>query len=312
MLDASAIYSNLSPELVTLDSERIRLRNKIYPINAAFFILIIAGGGALYWLLANRQDDTLDWYVPSFGIIAFVSFILWAFGRYYYKEQFKKLFITKIVPKIIANLGEEFSYDHEQEVSETDVRESMLFPNFNKFSGEDLIRGKIDDVTLKFGEIRLVEERGKSSGSGSNYTTIFEGIYFHASLSVTFPTSIWIVTTEFDETLKANGIRQLNIENNPMPKYRYYGQDPELAEAVLQPFVLEKIQALNQRLKTAGIAKKPLIFRFSKNQVQTALWTKYGLFEPKISKTINSREFIEKQTVLLNTLTGLLKELSLK
>ncbi len=311
MLNASEIYSGLSPDLATLDVERARLYKKTHPINIGFFTLLLGGGALLYWLLNNALDATLNWYVPVYCGTTFICFILWAFGRDYYKQKFKKLFISEIVPKIVTNLGADFTYDHEQQVSPTEVRDSLLFPDFNKFDSEDLVRGTIDGVTLKFAEIKLVKSKAKSSGSGSTHTTIFKGVYFNASLHVTFPTSIWLVTSEFDDKLKDSKLAKVVLEDNPMRKYKYFAQDPEVAKSVLKPFILEKIDALNQRLKSEGIAKKPLIYRFSKNRVQLAIWTKHGLFEPRLSQTINSREFIEKQTAPLNAIAGLLGELTL-
>lgn len=212
MLNASEIYSSMSFELTNLDAERARLYRKTHPINIGFFTLLLGGGGWLYWLLDNGQDDVLDWYVPVYCATTFICFILWAFGRDYYKQKFKKLFISEIVPKIITNLGADFTYDHKQQVSVTEVRDSLLFPSFNKFESEDLIRGTIDGVTLKFAEVKLVERTGKSEGSGSKYTTVFQGIYFNASLQVTFPTSIWLVTSGFDDRLKDSKMAQVALE----------------------------------------------------------------------------------------------------
>ena len=66
MLNASEIYASLSPELATLDVERRRIWRILLPINILFFSFIIAGAAAMYWLLSNQQDSTLDWYVPTF------------------------------------------------------------------------------------------------------------------------------------------------------------------------------------------------------------------------------------------------------
>ncbi|GEM_PF-4947296 len=311
MLNATEIYSSLSPQLATLDVERIRLRNNLYPINVLFPVLLLGGGATLYWLLDNGQDDTLDWYVPTFLITAFFTLIIWAFSRYHYKKKFKELFIAEIVPKIISSLGNDFTYDYKKHISVTEVRDSLLFPKFTKFHSEDLVRGTIDGVTLKFAEIKLVEEKSKSEGSGTNYSTIFEGIYFNASLPVTFPTSIWLVTRYFVDTLKSMRVDEVKLDHNRDSKYRCYSEEPEVAQTVLRPFILDKIDDLNHRLKSDGIVKKPLLYRFSKNRVQMAMETKHGLFEPRLSKTINSQEFIEKQTNILNAIAGLLNELTL-
>lgn len=312
MLNASEIYASLSPELATLDVERKRIWRILLPVNILFFTFLIAGVAAIYWLLSNQQDNTLDWFVPTFGGVAFVSFITWSVTRFYFKKKIKTLFIDKIVPKIVSNLGEDFTYDYDKEISSLEVRDCLLFPDFNNFKSEDLIRGTIDDVTLKFAEVKLVEEKSKSSGSGRTYTTIFQGIYFNASIAVTFPTSVWIVTSEFDDKLKERNVAQLNLDDNPIPKYKYFGEDVDMAKAILKPYILDKINELNQRLKSEGVARKPLIYRFHRNRVQIGIWTKYGLFEPKISQSINSQKFIEKQTSVLNAITGLLKDLTLK
>jgi len=314
MLDSAKIYNDLQQELFELDKERIRFYSKVRPFKYLFWIPFLAGGVYFLWIINIVYRDPEAYLVFVFGGWNFVALIAYLTVGHYNREKFKVLFNGAIAPKIINGLGESFSYDYKGQIPVQEIKGSQLFKSFGTYSCQDLVMGVIDDVAIKFAEIKMTKTvRSSGSNGSSREQNIFRGFFFAAALELKFPTKIWLVTAS-NADISKTGLKKIRIDHPALKPYTVFAEDDTLAKKVLQPFILEKIRELNSKLRKEKIAifKTSVSFYFEDQTIKMAIKTSKKFMEPRLSQTVNSQKFIEKQTRLLNTLSGLLKDLTLK
>jgi len=130
-------------------------------------------------------------------------------------------------------------------------------------------------------------------------------------LKILFPANIWLVYGNNAATLRKSDYSKIKIDQPALDAYKVYTDNEEIARKILQPVILQKIDFLNNKLKEEKLTKEPAALHFNKHVVQIAIPTSKKLFEPKLSKSINSETFIAQQTLLLNVLYNLTHDLTL-
>ena len=320
MLNASKIYQELRSELDILDKDRLRYYNRVRPFQYLLWLVLWVIGPFL--IIRYNLDALQDFLFPdedmepvlfAYAGAFFASLVLFLIAHYSNIGKFKKLFTDKIAPRIIEGLGPDFKYTYEKGWTSEEVSQSGLFGAFSSFQSQDLVTGTIDGSKVKFAEITVYRTSKTSGSSSSNTSKLFDGVMFEGELNVAFPTAIWIVGPRHYETLEKRGKTELNIDHPELKKYRFYADDSEKGEKVLQAFVLDKIAALNKKLdKEKKITFGHIGYRFEKNQIQVAVPTFDKFMEPRLSRSMHDVTFIEEQVVLLNSLCSLMKDLTLQ
>ena len=317
MLDTTKIYNDLYDELSALDLERKRYRNRVRPFEYLLqFIFVIAGSFMLLrwnlqalenFLFPDDQKQTiLIWW--SVGFV--VSLLVFAIVHSINLGKFKKLFANQIGPKIIKGLGPDFTYDYQGKIDETGLEDSLLFGKYNTFSCQDLVTGTLQDTPIKFAELKM--ELNTGSGDKRRTKKIFEGIFFRADLKFSFPTGIWLIPDLRSSTILKSEKSTLEIDHPALNKFKVYTDDEEMARQVLQPFILDRIDQLNEKLKKEKITFGRTRYHFEGQQIELAIPTLGKFLEPKLSRSMLDVKFIEEQVVLLNALSTLLQDLTLK
>ena len=317
MLDSALIYNELKGELDILDKERLRYYNRVKPFQYALWIVLWILGPFL--LLRLNISALKNLFFPDsatttvliwWGVAFMVTLLVFAIVHNVNLRKFKKLFAAEMGPKIIDGLGKDFKYNFEGKIEPQVIVESLLFTQFTDYNCQDLVTGSINNVPIKFAEIRM--SKTTQSGGKSNSRTIFKGIFFEAELSSSFPTGIWIVGPAQYHTAANSGKEQVDIDHPGFKRYRFYADDLEEAQKVLQPFVLDKIAAVNKKLdKDVRITFGHVGYHFEGSKIQVAIPTRGQFLEPRLSRSMHDVSFIEEQVVLLNALSTLMKDLSL-
>ncbi len=317
MLVAAEIYENLKDKLHELDKERVKLYNKVEPFRYAFWTILILGGSFLIARLNVSgldgkyvSDENLYFVVIGYGTLVVVTLITFLVVNHLKKKQFKQLFTTEISPYIIRGLDPSFKYEYEGQIPRMEVISSLLFPPFSTYECQDLVMGVLNGIPIKFGEITL--QKVVVQKDSTKHIQIFSGIFYRADLQVKFPTGIWLITKANTQSIKEEGKTRIALDDPSVENYRIYTDDETAARQVLQPFILEKIALLNSKLKAKKIIRRPLSFHFEDQLVHIAIPTRNRFMEPKLSRTIDHVSFIEEQTILLNFISTLMEDLTLK
>lgn len=317
MLNPSEIYQSLQPKLEELDKERIRFYKKVEPSKYLFWIIFTVGG-AYVLAIANFSKlhglagdvENIPYLIISYGVLVFVSLLFYLITQHLNLSRFKKMFIYDIAPKIIGGMGRSFNYDYEGEVPEKQIKSSLLFAPFDRYHCQDLVTGNIKGAPISFAEIKLIK-RHVGNDKQKSSATVFSGIYFRADLKVTFPTDIWITPKKNSVVLDNLGKKKLKVGHDALERYQAFAEDEEMAYKVLQPAVLDRIAALNKKLKQDKITNSVVSYHFSGHNLELAIATKSKFMDPKLGRSIDTLAFIEIQTSLLNALKAILEDLTL-
>ncbi|MEP5612771.1 MAG: DUF3137 domain-containing protein [Cyclobacteriaceae bacterium] len=317
MLDPIKIYKDLKDQLYELDKERIKCHNKVEPFRYSFWSVFVLGGSFLIARLnLSRLDgkliseDNLAYVIIGYGATVFVTLIAFLTSKHHYEEKFKKMFVAEIAPYIIRGLDPSFKYDYEGQIPRMEIISSLLFGPFNTYECQDLVMGVIDDVPVKFAEIKLQKVVVKKNSK--RYDHVFNGLFYRADLQVSFPTDIWMVSARHSVSAREEGKKRIKLDHGLARDYKIFADSEEKAKLVLQPFILDKINSLNKSLKAKKIITKPLSYHFGEHWVQVAISTRSKFMEPRLSRTIDHVSFIEEQTAVLNSVASLIEDLTLK
>ncbi|MEM7299432.1 MAG: DUF3137 domain-containing protein [Bacteroidota bacterium] len=309
MLDPDKIYKDLHGNLHSLDQQRLAHYRKVEPFKWGFWSIFLAGGSFLIGYANLNGDERTVIYAITYGVLVFLSVILYAVMHNNQLKKFKVKFLSTIAPKIINNLGNSFRYNYDGAIPTDVIKASRIFPNFDKYSCQDLVNGDLNGTPITFAEVDLVKRQ--HSNNQTTHTTVFSGIFFQAELPISFPTGIWIVPWHQWKSFFGDDRKRLKLDHPALKRYRVYTDDLAIAEKILQSFILDRIADVNKKLKERKIAKLPLNYHFEGNTIQMAISTKYRFMEPKLGESIDDVEFIRKQTDLLNALGSLLQDLTL-
>lgn len=317
MLDANKIYDELHNDLVDLERDRKRYYANVKPFQYfLWFMLWILGPflilryniSSMENLFFAEEQWAQVWVI--YGSVSLLSLVAFLIAHYRNIRKFKKLFTDRVVPKIISGLGEGFTYSYEGEIGRDTLEDSLLFDDFHRYGSQDLVSGTIDGIPIRFAEVTLLKVV-KSQGRNDT-RKIFSGIFFETELEVSFPTGIWLVGPKHRSTPKTEGKQPVKLDHPDFKRYRAFADDPEKAKQILQGLVLEKIAALNRRLgKEKKLTFGHIGYHFEERKVQIAIPTYRKFMEPRLSRSMLDPSFIEEQVVLLNEISGLMRELTL-
>jgi len=308
MLDLTKIYNELKKDLFELDKERRYYHSQVKPYQYMFWGWVVMGFLTLVWM-HNFMDYHPDYVIMVYLFVLVIFLFMFVGITHNYLGKFKKQFTAQVAPKIIKGLGDSFTYDYQGGIPKARLRECLLFPPFTKYYHQDLVTGNIGDASITFNEIKL---HGHSHRGGEKRSVVvFEGFFFKANIQVSFPTDIWLVFGN-SKTLKDKEKIRFKIDHPGFNRYEFYTDDEEMARKILQPFILDKIKAVNEKIKRDKISRRPVSYHFGGNRVELAISSRKKFLEPRLSKSINNEGFIKLQTSLLNTLYNLISDLTLK
>lgn len=317
MLNPAEIYKNLQPKLEKLDKERIKFYKKVEPSKYLFWIIFTAGGAYVIAIVNFTKlkglagdEENIPFLVISYAVLVFVSLLFFLITHYHNLSRFKKIFTYDIAPQIVRGMGKSFKYEYEGEIPFAEISNSLLFTPFDRYHCQDLVTGEIKEAPIKFAEIKLIKKHLGNSEQKSS-STVFAGIYFRADLKVTFPTDIWITPSKHSIVLKRSGKEKLKIDHPALKHYQPHAVDVELALKVLPPAVLEHIGGLNAKLKKDKITNSEISYHFGGQALELAIITRSKFMDPKLGRSIDTLEFIEMQTSLLNAPKTVLEDLTL-
>ena len=311
MLDPVAIYKELKHQLYELDQEREIYYKKVEPIKYIFWSFTILGGSALIYFINFTSVDVSPVAIFIYGGGFFILVITYLIIYHHNLKQFKHLFTQHIAPRIISGLGPAFMYEYEAKIPISEIRNSLLFGEFDRYKCQDLVIGVLDETPIKFAEISLEKVKTGDSRNKTTYT-IFKGIYMSADIQLTFPTDVWIIQKGHTKTARELNKPSFKLDHPVLKNYRLFADDMDLGEKILHPSILNRIGTINEKLRKIPVTRPPVAIHFGKKQIQIAIKTTKGFLDPKLGQSIDSEGFVRQQTDLLNVLSTLLDDLTLK
>lgn len=277
--------TELKKRLLELDT--VRRKNALHAVISGVAIslgIIIA----FYIFLVNdaKGDNSIYW--PFFAIhggivLAIPSLLIMS------KKDYKKRFKEEVIASIIAFVSEDLKYFPEHYIDEESFKKSRLFlNNYNKYSGDDLVKGKIDQTAFRFSELNVREE--VKTNNGTSVHTLFRGMLFIADFNKSFEGSTVLLPNNlggrFTFLKKASGLtrreRFVKLEDPMfMRNFNCYSDDDIKARYILSPALMQRLNDFRSRNK-----RIPLYVSFVDDHLYVAFYHRREMFEPTYFQSI--------------------------
>jgi len=163
-------YKNLFPTLERLEADRKSLRHKIIIIGSVYTIIAA--------LTAYELSNYLD----------FIAFAYFALGAIIYKflvHDYTHEFKMSVIKPLVHAIDNSLLYSSKTHVSEYLFNHSDLFSEPDKMSGNDYVKGSIDDISIQFSDIHA-EKRNRNSKGKDSWSTIFKGLFIVSEFNKKF------------------------------------------------------------------------------------------------------------------------------
>jgi len=233
-----------------------------------------------------------------------------------YRRRFKQ----RVIGRLVGFAEEGLSYDPKGYIPEDEFRRSRIFESrIDRYSGEDLVYGKIGKTEIRFSEIDAEREHTSRDAEGKTHThneTIFNGVLLIADFNKDFrgqtlvlPDVAQRLLGSFGQRLQAisrPGMELVRLEDPEFEKeFVVYGTDQIEARYILSPALMQRI--LQFKRKTAST----IYISFVESRLYLAIETKKNLFEPRLFSSLLDTSFIEDYYQQLAMLIGVVDDLNL-
>ena len=296
--------SKIKPRMRGLEKVRGEAKQKLFFTYAVVITISVL-------ILKYVEDTDIQFVVPMAGVVCFGS--QWVIMR-----KFIRKFKTEVVQEIFNVLVDNCQYQQQGSVPQPLVDASHLISNsYNKFSGEDYVRGELAGFQMQFSELDL----RKVSGSGKNRreTTIFRGLFFHFSLARNLGHRT-LICQDVGESFfgkqigrlmqKANartGYELVLLESVEFEKmYSVYSDDQVKARVLLRPSVMEGLTQFHRKYK------QKVEISVQGADLYVTISTNTNHFEPKIFGEVVSLKEIREIYDLIFLIRNLQDELELE
>lgn len=295
----------LLPALRELDSERKSIKSTlIYPT--------VGLGGLALGLIA---------VLPNLGLQTMVLAAITGAGLFtWFKTkatvEFRVEFKNRVIRQILKHINKEFRYSGFSGLKKNDFTNCGIWPRVpDRFRGEDLVTGKIDQTEFSFSEVHA-QRYVKDSKGRRRLQTQFKGLFFKADFNKE-TTHRTVIVPDMAERFLGNMGQQLQkmnftrdelvqTENVDFEKvFAVYGSDQIEARYILSPKLMERILAYSEKHElTPSIS-------FKDSQVYVAIPISKDFFEPRIFRTLLDKEKTREYYDDMQLAISLVEELDL-
>ena len=224
-------------------------------------------------------------------------------------------FKLSVLDTLVTSIHDKLSYRPTQYIPRFIFDRSQIFGHYNRYYGQDLIRGNINDVNFMFSELNVFHK----SGSGKNETiiTIFNGIFVEFEFNKNFSSKL-LIYPDFAERYFGNfgiWLQSLNFTKDDLvytdnmrfeKEFVVYGNDQIEARYLLTPYILQEMLKLRMKLNM------PIYFSFSNSRFYLAL--EYGngnYLEPDLSSQTLNKETLLKHFHDVTTVINVVQDFKL-
>ena len=300
-------YKALYPTLQELDKERKELRFRIISVGIIYTILFA-------FILFPTYSSFNDEDILVFGGFAYV-----ALGGIIYKfmiKDYTSVFKEKIISPLIDSLDEKLNYHKDLHISEHLFNRSKLFSSPDRYSGNDLVKGEIQDTKIRFSDFHA-EKRHKNSKGKDNWSTIFKGLFIVAEFNKNFIGETVVLPDTAQSTfgnLIGHWLQSKNLSRDELvkmddvefeKKFVVYSDDQIEARYILSHSIMKKLVIFEKKFG------HPLYISFVKNHIHMAINYNKDMFEPSIFTSLLEYKVAMEYVDTLHLVSAIIEELKL-
>jgi hypothetical protein len=302
-------YEHLYDDLQELDAQREQIKRKLIIINLVIALIAIAITIAVFQASDGNPGDGL--FVP--GVLGFVlAGVVHKFMTRDYTVDFK----GRIIQPLIEAIDDNLSYSQNGYVSEYNFKRSKIFRHrIDRFSGNDLVQGKVDGIALKFSDIHA-EYKTKDSKGRTTWHTLFNGLFIMAEFNKHFKGKTIVLPDKAEKmfgSLIGKWLQSKNLQRDTLVKmddpefekhFVVYGTDQIESRYILTHSMMKRILDFKKR------SGHNLFVSFVGSQIYMAIETGDN-FEPSVYRTLLSYKQAMGYIKTLKTAIGVIDDLKL-
>jgi len=302
-------YETLYPSLKELEKQRTQLKHRLIVLGIIYTTVFIF----LYFVLAPAVSSSWD----LLSVLVFIYLTIGAIGYKYLIKDYASEFKIKIIAPLIDAIDKNLSYTPTTHVPEHLFRKSELFTSsIDRLSGNDYVRGKIDDVNIQFSDIHA-QQRVRNSKGKDEWKTLFEGLFIVAEFNKNFYGKTVVLPDMAQNRfgnllgswLQSNNFTRdtlVKMDNNAFEKeFVVYGSDQIEARYILSHSLMKRLLVFKNK------AKKPVYISFIGNHIHIAIDYSKDLFEPSVFHSLLEYKVAMDYVETLHLSLGVVEELKL-
>lgn len=163
-------YKNLFPTLKNLEDKRKKVKERMILISIIYTLL--------FALIAYAIGDFYEFILVAYIVL---GTIIYKFLIKDYTHEFK----LNVIKPLIHAIDNSLLYSSTTHVSDYLFEHSNLFSKPDRLSGNDYVKGKIDNINIQFSDIHA-QKRHKNSKGKESWSTLFQGLFLVADFNKHF------------------------------------------------------------------------------------------------------------------------------
>lgn len=189
-------------------------------------------------------------------------------------KRFKKKVKNQVMEKMLGFFGS-FRYVYQQNLSDTLLRKTCLFGDYENSEGDDFFDGAYKNTGIKVSEQKLTKT--VRTRKGSRQVTVFDGIIIQLDMNKNFKGQTVVKTDRgiFNKFYGISRMENIRLEDVFFEKeFEVYATDQIEARYVLTTGFMERMLKLKEAFRGKNIQ-----FSFLGNKVIIAVKTSQDMFE---------------------------------
>jgi len=302
-------YNDLHPELKKLEDDRKKLAKKLIYIGISIGVLVLL---ITLLILSNSNSFSEMDLAP-----AFIGVALFIWVKKYLSKDYTHAFKDAIIHPLIKQIDEGLQYSKTLSISQGHFRASQIFTKgVDRFSGNDLVKGELEEIKLRFSDVHA-EYKTRDSKGRTSWHTIFQGLFLVADFNKDFKGKTIILPDKAEKSfgkLVGSWLQSKNMSRDELVKmddpefekhFVVYANDQIEARYILTHAMMKRLLDYKKRVKV------PLYISFVHKQINLALAYNKDLFEPTIFSSLLKYELIKEYITTLQLAIGIIEELKL-
>jgi len=299
-------YNTLFPLLQKLETERKAIKKR-FTTTAILYVVVVT-----FITLLIFKAITAEFLIVT--LILLLAGLAWIYN--YMIGNYPNKFKQQIIAPLIKEIDENLSYYPKKHIPAAYFNRSKLFSKkADKISGNDYVRGKIDDIPLEFSD--LYAEYNAQDSDDDESEALFMGIFIVSEFPKKFQGETLILPDSAQKIfgdlvgtwLQSNKSSQHELIKMDSPDFEkefvVYGTDQIEARYILTHTLMQRL--LNYKKKT----KHPIYVSFIGGKIYMAIAYNNDMFEPSVFHSLLEYKIAMEYIKTLHLAVGIIEELKL-
>lgn len=303
----------LTATLASLESSRTEALYTTIAIPAIIAIFTCS----VAWLLSHTGKG--NWLECTLLLGASAIYVCTQYLLHRAKANFKQ----QIIPGLLRQIEPTLRYQGHAHIDLDHFNAIKLFPRPDRYSGKDLIQGKVGDTQIKFSLVLAQAHQQPETSlniegivtrslsylpivNGLFFRPLFSGILFIADFNKSFTGQTYLRKPSFTILGKlfddSEPVTLENLEFNQ--RFQVRSTDQAEARYILTPALMERLQQLHHKYDGLQAA-------FIDGQLYLAIDYPQAAFEPAIFESMRNPQQVQRISTALCNIIGIVEELDL-